>query len=73
MCLVFEWSLGFSARQIADWLSSYILTGSLELIFQIINNCLSQTASCAAAESATYLASAVDKATQVCFWCTPRN
>ena len=61
MCLARPWHWGFLARQIADWLSSKILVGSVGGFLTSVSNCHIQTASCAA------LANAVESATHVSF------
>ena len=49
------------------WLSSKITVGSVNFPFSSLYNSLNQTASCAAADKATYSASAVDRETHSCF------
>ena len=66
-CFVLPWNWGFLAIDIAHWLSSNIRVGWGCGFFRSALSSRIQTASWAALESAIYSASAVDRATHVCF------
>ena len=66
MCSYLDEFLEFFARQIADWLSSLITTGALTPKSKSVNNLFNHIAFWVAPASATYCASAVDKAIQDC-------
>lgn len=64
MCLLLPWNCGFFAMLIAAWL--YIIVAPTGPLFRAVVSRRIQIASCAAAASATYSASAVDNATHAC-------
>ena len=61
------WCWGFFVIAIIDWFSSKIVIGSTEFSLISIRSCCNRIDSWAAFTNAIYSASAVDKATQICF------
>ena len=69
MCFDLLWYLASFAKDIAAWLSQYIIIGLEELIIilRTLINLLSHTTYCTVIEHASYSASIVDRAMHVCF------
>ena len=67
MCFALPWNCGFFAIAMDDWLSSRMTVGPLDGFLRSELSLRIHTHSCAALDSATYSASAVDRATVSCF------
>src|SRR5713226_3580597 len=66
-CLVLSWNSGLCASAMDDWLSMWMVVGSVVSYLSSLSNRLSHTASFAACPPAMYSASVLDRATALCF------
>ena len=66
ICLVLPWTWEFLVRHMVDWLSLRMVVSRILLLNRSLASCQSHIASWEAADSATYSASAVERAMQVC-------
>ena len=68
MCLVRSWNSGLRAMAIADWLSMWRVVGESRSRPRSVSSHLNQMTSLVACVVAIYLASVLERATEVCFF-----